>query len=146
VAIILVYTLYNVAYAALSLPAGIVSDRIPRRIVYGTGLLIFALAYLGLGLVDSSAWVWVLLPLYGAYTALTDGVGKSWVADLLPGDVIGTGLGLFQGITGGCVLVASVWAGLAWGGDGSLPLVVSGAVVGVLAVVLLAGGRRLDTA
>ena len=51
VSIILVYTLYNVIYAALSLPAGIISDRLPRRIVYATGLIVFAIAYLGLGLI-----------------------------------------------------------------------------------------------
>ena len=144
VSVIAVYTLYNVAYAGLSMPAGIVSDRLPRRIVYGTGLLIFAAAYLGLGLIHRSAWVWLLLPLYGAYTALTDGVGKAWVADLLPAAGMGSGLGYFQGIMGGCALVASVWAGLAWGGDGRLPLQISGAVVGVLALVLLAAGRRFD--
>jgi MFS family permease len=144
VSIILVYTLYNATYAALSLPAGIVSDRLPRRIVYGTGLVIFAIAYLGLGLVHTTGWVWVLLPVYGAYTALTDGVGKAWISDLLPDRALGTGLGLYQGITGGCALIASVWAGLAWNGDGRLPLIVSGAVVGVLALLLLGAGRRLD--
>jgi MFS family permease len=144
VSIILVYTLYNAAYAALSLPAGIVSDRVPRRLVYGLGLLVFAVAYLGLGLVHDAAWVWVLLPVYGVYTALTDGVGKAWVSDLLGADVLGSGLGYFQGIVGGCALVASTWAGLAWGGDGRLPLQVSGAVVGVLAVGLLLFGRRFD--
>jgi len=40
-AVILVYALYNAAYAGLSLPAGIVSDRLPRHAVYATGLLIF---------------------------------------------------------------------------------------------------------
>lgn len=146
VAVIVVYTLYNLSYAALSIPAGIVSDRIPRRIVYATGLVIFAAAYLGLGLARSAGWVWVLLPLYGAYTALTDGVGKAWVADLLPREYSGTGLGLFQGIMGGCALAASVWAGLAWGGNGQTPLVISGAIVGALALVLLVSGRRLDPA
>ena len=147
VSIILVYTLYNATYAALSLPAGVVSDRVPRRVVYATGLLIFAVAYLGLGLVKTSGWVWILLPVYGAYTALTDGVGKAWVADLLPAEAMGTGLGMWQGITGGCALIASIWAGLAWGGDGRLPLIVSGSVVGVLALALLFGGRRgLDEA
>jgi MFS family permease len=144
VSIILVYTLYNATYAVLSLPAGIASDRLPRRIVYGTGLIIFAIAYLGLGVVHSPGWVWVLLPLYGAYTALTDGVGKAWIADLLPTEAMGTGLGLFQGIIGGCALVASIWAGLLWSGDGRLPLQLSGAVVGLLAVALLAGGSLLD--
>ena len=144
VAVILVYTLYNVVYAGLSLPAGIVSDRIPRRLVYGTGLVIFAVAYTGLGLARTSGWVWLLLPLYGAYTALTDGVGKAWVADLLPRDLLGTGLGLFQGITGGCALVASTWAGFAWGSAGRTPLLVAGGVVGALALTLLLAGRRLE--
>jgi MFS family permease len=144
VTIILVYTLYNVSYAALSYPAGVVSDRIPRHMVFAVGLVLFAIAYLGLGLASSGGWVWLLLPLYGGYTALTDGVGKAWVADLLPPELLGTGLGYFQGIAGGCALVAGVWAGLLWHGDGRLPMLVSGAVVAVLAAALLAGGRRLD--
>jgi MFS family permease len=145
VAIVLVYTLYNTSYALLSTPAGIVSDHVPRRVVYAVGLLVFAVAYVGLGLAQSSAWVWLLLPLYGAYTALTDGIGKAWVSDLLPRELTGTGLGLFQGLIGGCALIASVWAGLAWGGDGRLPLVASGTVVGVLALgLLLLGARFLD--
>ncbi len=142
--IILVYALYNLAYAALSLPAGIVSDRIPRRVVYATGLLVFAVAYTGLGLVQDAIWVWLLLPLYGAYTALTDGVGKAWISDLVPDTALGTGLGTFQGVLGGCTLIASIWAGLAWGGDGHVPLLISGIGVGVLAVALLLAGRRLD--
>lgn len=143
VSIILVYTLYNATYAALSLPAGIVSDHVPRHVVYAAGLIVFAAAYLGLGLVHSAGWVWVLLPAYGAYTALTDGVGKAWIADLLPERAMGTGLGVFHGITGACTLLASIWAGLAWNGDGRLPLQLAGLFVGVLAVLLLLGGRYL---
>jgi MFS family permease len=135
--IVLAYVLYNVAYAGLSYPAGAISDRIPRRLVFAAGLAVFAIAYVGLGLADSGGWVWLLLPLYGAYTALTDGVGKAWVSDLLPERAMGTGLGYFQGITGGCALVAGIWAGLAWGGDGSTPLVVSGVVAAVVAAALV---------
>jgi MFS family permease len=144
VAIILAYSLYNVSYAALSYPAGVVSDRIPRRLVFAAGLGCFAVAYVGLGLAHGTGWVWALLPLYGAYTALTDGVGKAWVADLLPRARAGTGLGLYQGITGGCALIAGVWAGLAWNGTGRTPLIVSGLVVGVLAVALALAGKALD--
>src|SRR5581483_6280380 len=85
-AVILVYALYNVAYSALSYPAGVLSDRMPRRLVFAAGIAIFAVAYIGLGVVTSSGWVWLLLPIYGGYTALTDGVGKAWVADLVPSD------------------------------------------------------------
>lgn len=142
--VILAYAAYNVSYAALSYPAGVVSDRLGRRVVFATGLAIFAIAYVGLGLASRSVWVWLLLPLYGGYTALTDGVSKAWVSDLLPDKLLGTGLGLFQGAAGGAALIAGIWAGLAWGGNGRVPLIVSGAVVAVLAAVLLLGGRRLD--
>lgn len=144
VSIVLVYALYNFTYAALSYPAGVVSDRVPRRYVFALGIGVFAVAYAGLGLAGSSGWVWVLLPLYGAYTALTDGVGKAWVADLLPDGLLGTGLGYFQGITGGCALLAGVWAGLAWGHDGQTPMLISGCIAAVLALVLAVAGRRLD--
>jgi MFS family permease len=142
--VILAYAAYNISYAALSYPAGVVSDRLSRRVVFATGLAIFAIAYIGLGLAHRSVWVWLLLPLYGGYTALTDGVSKAWVSDLLPEELLGTGLGLFQGTTGGAALIAGVWAGLAWGGNGRGPLIVSGTVGAVLAAALLLGGRRLD--
>jgi MFS family permease len=144
VPIVLVYALYNLSYALLSYPAGVISDRVPRRRVFGVGLSLFAVAYIGLGLADSGGWVWLLLPIYGAYTALTDGVGKAWVADLLPRERLGSGLGYFQAVTGGCALVAGIWAGLAWGHSGRVPMLASGAVAAVLALLLLVFGRRLD--
>jgi MFS family permease len=144
VAIILVYCLYNVAYAGLSYPAGVVSDRMPRRIVFAVGLVIFAVAYLGLGFATKSAWVWVLLPVYGGYTALTDGVGKAWIADLVPTEKAGSGLGNYLGITGAAALVAGIWAGLTWHGTGRFPLIVAGSVTLVVAVGLLVSGRSLD--
>jgi MFS family permease len=134
------YVLYNVAYASLSYPAGVVSDRVPRHLVFACGLAIFAIAYTGLGIVTTSAWVWLLLPLYGGYTALTDGVGKAWVADLLPASQTGTGLGLYQGIAGGGAVVAGIWAGLAWNHTGRIPLVIAGCVAGALALWLAAAG------
>jgi MFS family permease len=144
VGIILAYALYNVSYALLSYPAGVISDRVPRRLVFATGLGIFAAAYIGLGVVTSAGWVWLLLPLYGGYTALTDGVGKAWISDLVPEERVGSGLGLYQALAGGAALLAGVWAGLAWGSDGRLPLLVSGVVVAGLAVVLFLGGARLE--
>ena len=41
-----------------------------------------------------TGWVWPLLATYGAFTALTDGVGKAWIADLVPSYRLGSGLGL----------------------------------------------------
>ncbi|MEO7804964.1 MAG: MFS transporter [Actinomycetota bacterium] len=144
VQVILVYVLYNVVYAALSYPAGRVSDRLGRRTVFTLGLGIFSVCYFGLGFVTTSAWVWVLLPLYGAYTALTDGVSKAWVSDMLPQARLGTGLGAFHACFGVAVLVASLWAGVLWQESGRLPLMISGVLAAILSACLLLFGRRLD--
>jgi MFS family permease len=141
--VILAYALYNVTYSLLSYPAGVWSDRLPRRKVFAVGIAVFAVAYLGLGIVTSAAWVWVLLPVYGAYTALTDGVSRAWVADLAP-EATGTALGTYAGLSGAASVVAGVWAGLAWGTAGRLPLVISGSVAAVLAVILWTAGGRLE--
>ena len=145
-AVIAAYLVYNAVYAGLSYPAGALSDRLPRHLVYGLGLLFFALGYLGLGLIGNRWLVFAILPLYGGFAACTDGVGKAWVSSLAPREQQGSAQGLFQGVTGGAVLVAGLWAGLAWGGDGRLPLLVSGSVGLGAAVLLLALGRRLSDA
>jgi MFS family permease len=137
------YILYNVAYAALSYPAGALSDRVPRHLVFAAGLLFFAAGYLGLGLIDDPAWVFPVLIVYGGFAAATDGVGKAWVSSLAPAELQGKAQGLFQGLTGGGILVAGIWAGLAWGDAGQVPLLVSGAAGLLLAVALVVAGRRL---
>ncbi len=138
------YVLYNLAYAALSYPAGRFSDRLGRRLVFGLGMVVFSVVYLGFGLTDGPGWLWVLLPLYGAYTALTDGVSRAWVADLVPATDRATALGIHAAISGVGLLVAGVWAGLAWNGTGHVPFVVSGVAVAILSAVLLAAGRFFD--
>ena len=137
VQVILAYVGYNLVYTLISYPAGVVADRLSAQHVVAVGLLVFAVVYAGLGLTESHLAAWLLMAGYGAYTGLTDGVGKAWVSRLLPRESQGTGQGLFQGVLGGGVLVAGVWAGLAWGGDGHLPLVVAGAVAGVVGAALL---------
>jgi MFS family permease len=141
-AIILAYVSYNAVYAGLSYPAGAVTDRLPPAAVFGTGLLLFAVAYTGLGLTHSHVVAWLLLAIYGGFTALTDGVGKAWISGLLPAGDQGSGQGFFQGLTGLAVLAAGLWAGAAWGSDGTVPLLISGVTAGALALVLLAAALR----
>ena len=142
-AVIAAYLVYNVVYAGLAYPAGALSDRLPRHLVYATGLLFFALGYLGLGLVDRGWLVFLILPLYGGFAAFTDGVGKAWVASVAPKELQGWAQGLFQGVTGGAILLAGVWAGLAWGDGGRLPLLVSGSVGLLTAGLLAVRGKAL---
>lgn len=144
--VIAAYALYNAVYAALSYPAGALSDRVPRHYVMAAGLAFFALGYLGLGLISSPALVFVILPLYGGFAACTDGVGKAWISSLAPVARQGFAQGLYQGVTGGAILVAGLWAGFAWNGTGRLPLLISGTTAAVLAVgVVLVGHRTRAT-
>jgi MFS family permease len=136
------YIGYNAVYALGAYPAGALSDRLPRHLVFAVGLGFFAVGYVGLAVVDDGWLVFVLLPLYGLFAACTDGVGKAWVSSLAPEDRQGSAQGLYQALSGGAVLVAGLWAGLAWNGDGVLPLLVSGMAAAVLAVVLLVPSGR----
>ena len=80
---------------------------------------------------------WVLIGVYGVFTACTDGVGKAWVSSLAGPDRQATAQGVFQGGSGFAVLFAGVWAGLLWGADGRLPLLISGVVGACFAAALL---------
>lgn len=136
VTVMLAYALYNASYALLSYPAGVVSDRRPKQFVFAAGLGVFSFAYLGFGLAESAVWVWPLLIIYGAYAALTDGVGKAWIASLVPETSVGTALGYYQGASGAASVVAGVWAGLLWGTGGTVPFLISGIAAGLLALLL----------
>ena len=135
--VILAYVAYNVVYALASFPAGALADRLPHSVVFGVGLLFFAVAYLGLGLTTDPVWAWLLIGVYGIFTACTDGVGKAWVSSLVGSGRQTTAQGVFQGGSGLAILVAGVWAGLLWGADGRLPLLISGVVAACFAALLI---------
>ncbi len=143
--VVLAYVLFNTVYTLLSYPAGALTDRWPRPVVYAVGLAAFGVGYLGLGLTSGGATTYVLVAVYGLFPAFTDGVGKAWIASLVPREHLGRAQGTFQALNSGAVLVAGVWAGLLWRtgpGDGVLPLVVAGSVALAAAVVLVVASAR----
>jgi MFS family permease len=142
VEVILAYVGYNLVYALSSYPAGLLADRISRPAMFGVGLAFFAVGYIGLGLTTDTVTSWILIGAYGLFTGCTDGVGKAWISSLVGSDLQGSAQGVFQGASGFAVLIAGVWAGLLWGADGRLPLLVSGVVGAVFALALLAGALR----
>ena len=86
----------------------------PRPQVYALGLTCFAIGYIGLGLADGGWMVFALMVIYGGFNGCTDGVGKAWISSLVPAADRGRAQGIFQGVSGGAVLVAGLWAGLLW--------------------------------
>jgi MFS family permease len=112
--ITLMLVLFNVTYAAVSIPAGILSDKLGRRRVIALGWLVYALVYLGFA-ISTSVWhIWMLFACYGIYYGIVEGAAKAFVADLVPAERRGTAYGYYQGVVGLTLLPASVLAGWLW--------------------------------
>jgi MFS family permease len=133
--LMLLYTLFNVAYASFSYPLGGLSDRAGRLPILIGGWLVYAIVYAGFAVTDAR-WVWVLMPVYGLYLAATDGVGKSLIARHSPTSRKGSGIGLMAMVTGFASLAASFSAGWLWDMVGhAAPFWFGAAVALVTAVV-----------
>jgi len=64
------------------------------------------------------------------------------VADTAPEDLHGTAFGLFNLVTGGALLAASVLAGWLWSGYGPTATFAAGAVFSGIAMLVVAFGIR----
>ena len=112
--VVLMLVLFNVTYAAISLPAGVLSDRLGRRRVIILGWFIYVLVYLGFALVSNIWQVWLLFACYGIYYGIVEGVARAFVADLVVEEKRGTAYGLYHGVVGLTLLPASLIAGWLW--------------------------------
>jgi MFS family permease len=112
--VVLMLVLFNLSYAATSLPAGVLSDRLGRRRVIAVGWFIYALVYLGFALASEPWQVWLLFAGYGVFYGIAEGVARAFVADLVPAEKRGTAFGLYHGVVGLTLLPASIIAGWLW--------------------------------
>ena len=112
--ILLLLVLFNLVYASISFPSGILSDRLGRKRVIVAGWSIYALTYLGFALAGAWWHLILLFGLYGVYYGMVEGVTRAFVADLVPVERRGTAYGLYHGAVGFALLPASVIAGVLW--------------------------------
>jgi MFS family permease len=135
---------FNLVYALVSTPAGLLSDKIDRKRMVVAGWLLYALIYLGFGLAQTSLHIWGLYAFYGFYYGLTYGTTKALVADVVPENLRGTAYGTYSAVLGVLDLPASIIAGLlwqgafAWSGFGPQAPFLFGALLALLAAVMLA--------
>jgi sugar phosphate permease len=109
---------FNLVYALLSTPAGVLSDRVGRKRLIVAGWVAYAAIYLGFALAESGRHVAALTICYGAYYGLVTGTAKALVADLVPAPLHGTAFGTYNATLGLVDLPASLIAGLLWQGIG----------------------------
>ena len=114
VQVTLMLVLLNVIEATVSLPAGLLSDRLGRKRVITLGWFVYALVYLGFALASSPWQIWLLFACYGIYYGIIEGVARAFVADLVVEEKRGTAYGLYHGVVGITLLPASLLAGWLW--------------------------------
>jgi len=137
--IALMLVLFNATYAAISLPAGKLSDRLGRRRVIAMGWGVYALVYLGFALATNLWQVWLLFAAYGIYYGVVDGVARAFVADLVPAEKRGTAYGLYHGVVGLTLLPASLIAGWLWQAySPSTPFFFGAALAGAATIGMMA--------
>ena len=127
----------NVVYAAGAYPAGILSDRMPPRLLLSAGLACLIAADLALALAPGLAVAFTGIALWGLHMALTQGLLAKLVADAAPADLRGSAFGAFNLATGVAMLAASLIAGLLWDRFGAPVSFLTGAGFAVLTAVLL---------
>lgn len=136
--ILLVYMLFNVVEASLSIWAGALSDRVGRSNVIVAGYLVYAVVYAGFATARSIPSVWALFALYGVYNAFTQGVQRAFAADLTREGARGTGLGAYHTLTGLALLPASLMAGYLWQAISPAAPFYFGAAMATISAILLA--------
>ena len=134
--VVLAYVLFNFTYALFSTPAGIISDKIGAKKVLFSGFLLFSIIYLLFGLTNNSLILWFLFPFYGIYMALTEGVGKAYISNLIPQEKTGMAFGIYQTTIGLCTFFASLIAGLLWTNIGVSAPFIFGSVMAIISAFL----------
>jgi MFS family permease len=137
-----VLVIMNVVYSLASYPAGVLADDGGRYRVLIVGVAFLVLADLTLAFAPGIAGVGAGVVLWGLHMGFTQGLLATLVADTSPPELRGTAFGMFNLLTGGALLAASVVAGILWDTIGARGTFVSGAVIATVALLGLIAIRR----
>ena len=137
--VVLSYMLFSGVTVLAAFPGGAIADKFSPRIVYAAGLVAFSAAYATLGSTQNHTVALIALALYGLFPALTDGVGKAWIAGISQADHRGRAQGVYQASMNFAVLGAGIWGGAMWSkGATQWPLIIAacGALIGAFALLI----------
>ncbi|CAB5104032.1 MAG: MFS transporter [Actinobacteria bacterium] len=137
--VVLSYMLFSGVTVLAAFPGGYIADKFSPRVVYAVGLLAFAAAYATLGLTQNHSLALIALVVYGLFPALTDGVGKAWIASLSEDNHRGRAQGVYQASMNFAVLGAGLWGGALWSkGEIQWPLIIAaaGALIGSITLAV----------
>jgi MFS family permease len=88
---------YQVANSFISFPAGIISDRLKSRdVVIAVGILVFIVSDVLFVLGNSIVSMIIALVLLGTYVGIAQSIFQAKIMDVVPVDLKGTGIGIFN--------------------------------------------------
>jgi MFS family permease len=132
-----VYIFYNLIYALLAFPIGIVADRIGLKTTLVAGLFVFAIVYVMMGYAFGIAQFLVLFGFYAVYAASTEGISKALITNLSAKADTATAIGFYTSFASIFTMLASSLAGLLWFTLGPKTMfIISGIGVAVSAIFL----------
>jgi MFS family permease len=109
------FTFYNLVDAVSTYPAGALADRMSKRGILAVGYLFAVVAFAGFIFEPPTIPMLALLfGLAGIHDAIQQSVEKSLAAELLPGNIRGSGFGVLAAVNGIGDLVSSVVVGVLW--------------------------------
>lgn len=136
--ILLVYVLYNIVYALASVPMGVLSDRIGRKIVIAANFALYALILVGFAIAGALWQIALLFAFYGLFVATDDSVNKAFISDMQGGKKRGTALGAYNTAVGIAYLPASILFGALWAAIGApAAFAIAAAVAAISAAAFL---------
>ena len=125
----------NLVYAVAAYPAGAAADRISHRTLLLFGLIFLIAADFVLAFAETPLIVFAGAALWGLHMAFTQGLLSKLVADTAPAELLGTGFGIFNLVSSGALLLASVIAGSLWSTFGASATFLAGAVFASVAAI-----------
>jgi MFS family permease len=136
-AVIGVYIFYNLAFALLAYPIGILADKLGLKKIFLSGLFVFAIVYAGFAVNDNLIIFFILFFLYGLYAAATEGISKAWISNIVDKSETATAIGTYSGLQSICALLASSLTGFLWYSFGSLITFLITALVTLIVIIYL---------
>ena len=133
--ILSLYIFYNLVYALLAFPVGIIADRVGLKKIFMIGLALFAVVYLGMSFNTDLVTFFGLFTLYGIYAAATESISKAWISNIVDRHDTATAIGTFTGLQSIFTMMASSLAGLIWYEFGSTVMFQITAIVTVIVIV-----------
>lgn len=132
-----VYIFYNLVFALLAYPVGILADKLGMKKIFLLGLFVFAVVYAGFAFNNNIIIFLALFLLYGVYAAATDGISKAWITNMVDKKETATAIGTYAGFQSIAALIASSCCGLLWYNFGATTTFLITAGVTILVIVYL---------